>query len=88
MYSNILNPHPYKHTKIGKIIAIFKLFFKMLKLQFLMKFNLKKTIKNNEILNALNESDIIIVCGGGLLGGKKFDSLQHLYQIYIIQVFL
>lgn len=83
VYSNILNPHPYKHTKIGKIIAIFKLFFKMLKLQFLMKFNLKKTIKNNEILNALNESDIIIVCGGGFLGGKKFDSLQHLYQIYI-----
>ena len=39
VYSNILNPHPYKHTKIGKIIAIFKLFFKMLKLQFLMKFN-------------------------------------------------
>ena len=26
--SNILNPHPYKHTKIGKIIAIIKLIIK------------------------------------------------------------
>lgn len=83
VYSNILNPHPYKHTKIGKIFAILKLFFKMIKTQILIKFNLKKAKKEDETLKALNESDIIIVCGGGFLGGKKFDSLEHLYQIYI-----
>lgn len=83
VYSNILNPHPYKHTKFGKIMAMMKIFFKMLKTQFMLKFNFKRAVKKDETLKALNDSDIIIVCGGGFLGGKKFDSLEHLYQIYV-----
>lgn len=83
VYSNILNPHPYKHTKIGKLVAMIKIFFKMLKIQIMMKFNYNRVTNNDETLKALKDSDIIIVCGGGFLGGKKFDSLEHLYQIYI-----
>lgn len=83
VYSNILNPHPYKHTKIGKIMAMMKIFLKMVKTQIMMKFNYEKITNSDETLKALKDSDIIIVCGGGFLGGKKFDSLQHLYQIYI-----
>ena len=40
-------------------------------------------IKKKNNYQALNESDYIVVCGGGFLGGKKFDSLMHLFQIYI-----
>lgn len=83
VYSNILNPHPYKHTKVGKLVAIMKLFFKMLKVQFMLRFSFDKITEKDDTLNALKNSDIIIVCGGGFLGGKKFDSLEHLYQIYI-----
>lgn len=83
VYSNILNPHPYKPGKIGKTIAVIKLFFKMLYIQFNMLCFKKKFLQKNKILNILNNSDMIIVCGGGFLGGKKFDSLMHLYQIYI-----
>lgn len=82
VYSNILNPRPYKHTKIGKLYAIIKLFFKMIYLQFMLKFCKEKLIKKNETFRIMNNSDIIVVCGGGFLGGKKFDSLMHLFQIY------
>lgn len=81
VYSNILNPHPYKHTTIGKIIAIIKLFFLMIKTQIMIK--IKKSNFKNKTLSSLEKSDMIIVCGGGFLGGKKIDSLMHLYQIYI-----
>ncbi len=83
VYSNILNPHPYKHTKIGKLVAIVKILLKLLKIQIMMILAFDKISDKNETLKALKESDIIIVCGGGFLGGKKFDSLEHLYQIYI-----
>lgn len=83
VYSNILNPHPYKHTKLGKIIAICKLFFKLIKTQTMLFLNFEKYVDKDETLKSLKESDIIIVCGGGFLGGKKFDSLEHLYQIFI-----
>ena len=85
--SNILNPHPYKHTKFGKIMAIVKLFIKMLILQFNIKFNFKRFVNNNSTLSLLKNSDLIIVCGGGFLGGKKVDSLMHVYQIYINTLF-
>lgn len=87
VYSNILNPHPYKKGKLGKIIAVIKLFSKMIEIQFGLTFFKKKTIEKYESLKALQESDIIIVCGGGFLGGKKFDSLMHVYQIYVNTIF-
>lgn len=85
--SNILNPHPYKHTKIGRILAIGKLFFKMLQMQIGLKLFRKNTIKKNKSLELLENADIIIVCGGGFLGGKKLDSLMHIYQIYVDTLF-
>ena len=87
VYSNILNPHPYKKGKVGKTIAIIKLFFKMIYIQFGLTFFRKATINKYESLTALQNSDIIIVCGGGFLGGKKFDSLMHIYQIYVDTLF-
>ena len=85
--SNILNPHPYKHTKFGRILAIGKLFFKMLQTQLGIKLFKKSTIKKNRNLELLDEADIIVVCGGGFLGGKKLDSLMHIYQIYVNTLF-
>lgn len=85
--SNILNPHPYKHTKFGRILAIGKLFFKMLQTQLGIKLFKKSTIKKNRNLELLDEADIIVVCGGGFLGGKKLDSLMHIYQIYVDTLF-
>ncbi len=87
VYSNILNPYPYKKGKVGKSIAIIKLFFKMIYIQFGLTFFKRATISRNENLKALQNSDIIIVCGGGFLGGKKFDSLMHIYQIYVDTLF-
>ena len=81
VYSNILNPHPYKHTKIGKIKAMLKLAVRAVKISIGLKFNRENTIKTEKSIQALNESDIIVVCGGGFLGGKKLESLMHLYQI-------
>lgn len=83
VYSNVLNPHPYKHTKIGKIKAIIKLIFSMI-YQFLM-INISKNslIEQYDNYKSLNNCDYIVVCGGGFLGGRKFDSFMHLFQIYI-----
>jgi len=85
--SNILNPHPYKHTKIGKCFAIMKLALKLIKTQFNIKFCFKRFISKNRNMTLLNDSDLIVVCGGGFLGGKKLDSLMHVYQIYINTLF-
>ena len=87
VYSNILNPFPYKHTKVGKLIAIIKLFVKMIYIYLLTKISMNKAIQKNETLKVLFESDIIVVCGGGFLGGKKYDSLIHVFQIYINTLF-
>lgn len=87
VYSNILNPHPYKKGKIGKTIAIIKLFFKMIYIQFGLTFFRERTINKHKNLKVLQDSDVIIVCGGGFLGGKKFDSLMHVYQMYINTLF-
>jgi colanic acid/amylovoran biosynthesis protein len=85
--SNTLNPHPYKHTKIGKFLAITKLFARMCKLYLASKISLKKLTEKEESLKILNDSDLIIVCGGGFLGGKKYDSLMHVFQIYLDTLF-
>ena len=83
VYSNVLNPHPYKHSKIGKIKAIIKLMFNMIYQFFMINVSKKKLIKKYDNYKSLNDSDYIIVCGGGFLGGRKFDSFMHLFQIYI-----
>ncbi len=85
--NNILNPHPYKHTKAGKIIAICRLIIKAIYIRFRMLFLKKAYLKKNNTLRLISECDIILVCGGGFLGGKKFDSFMHLYQIYINTLF-
>ena len=87
VYSNVLNPYPYRKGKVGKIIAIVKLFFKMISMQFGLTFFRNMTIKKHENLSALQKSDMIVVCGGGFLGGKKLDSLMHVYQIYVDTIF-
>lgn len=83
VYSNVLNPFPYKHTKFGKINAIVKLFFSMLYQYIMVNLSKKNLIKRYENYKSLEKSDYIIVCGGGFLGGKKFDSFMHLFQIYV-----
>lgn len=82
VYSNVLNPYPYKRGKLGKIFAMIKVFFQMIKTSWIMKFH-KKSIAKKPNLNALADADMIIVCGGGFLGGKKYTSLMHLYQMSI-----
>jgi colanic acid/amylovoran biosynthesis protein len=72
IYSNILNPYPYRHTYLGKTIAIIKLLFKMIWLYLISKISLKSLIKRNKEFSILNDSDLILVCGGGFLGGKKY----------------
>lgn len=83
VYSNILNPYPFKKTKPGKMVAITKLFSNMIITDIKLKINRNNMIKNNKAISAINESDLIIVCGGGFLGGKKFNSFMHLYQMNI-----
>ena len=87
VYSNVLNPHPYKHTKLGKIIAIVKLFFSMIYQLLMSKLNINHLVKKYDNYKVLYEADLIVICGGGFLGGKKFDSIMHLFQIYINTIF-
>lgn len=81
VYSNVLNPRPYKHTKIGKLVAIFKLIFRAIYLTLMMNINIQSLIEKEESFRSLANSDIIVVCGGGFLGGKKLDSLMHVFQM-------
>ncbi|MBI6004193.1 polysaccharide pyruvyl transferase family protein [Clostridium perfringens] len=83
VYSNVLNPYPFKKTFWGKKLAILKLFTNI-SINYL-NINLLKDrfVENNENIKILKESDLIVVCGGGFLGGKKFNSFMHLYQMYI-----
>ena len=83
VYSNVLNPHPYKHTKIGKIIAVLKLFMTYIYMFIFSNLNLNHLINKYDNFRTLSESDFIIVCGGGFLGGKKMESLMHVFQMYI-----
>lgn len=83
VYSNVLNPHPYKHTKIGKMVAILKLIIMYIYLYIMSNFNLEHLVGKYDNFKALNDCDYIVVCGGGFLGGKKLDSLMHVFQMYI-----
>lgn len=83
VYSNVLNPHPYKHTKIGKVVAIIKLVIMYIYLYAFANLNLNYLINKYDNFKTLSESDFIVVCGGGFLGGKKLESLMHLFQMYI-----
>lgn len=87
VYSNTLNPFPYKQTKFGKTFASIKLFFRMIYLLISSKISFDKLVQKDESLRVLKDSDIIIVCGGGFLGGKKYDSLMHVFQIYLDTLF-
>ena len=83
VYSNVLNPYPFKKTFFRKSIKILKLFLNMI-VNFVGINILKdRFIFKNDNLRVLKESDLIIVCGGGFLGGKKFNSFMHLYQMYV-----
>ena len=44
------------------------------------KISIKSLIAKNNSFKVLAESDFIVVCGGGFLGGKKYDSLMHVFQ--------
>ncbi len=83
VYSNVLNPFPYKHSKIGKLVAIIKLAFSMIKQYIFVNINKNILVKKYDNYKALENADVIVVCGGGFLGGRKFDSLMHVFQIYI-----
>ncbi len=83
VYSNVLNPHPYKHTELGKLVAMIKLVFRCIYLYVMSNLNLNHLVKKDESFKTLDESDYIVVCGGGFLGGKKLDSLMHVFQMYI-----
>ncbi|MFD2611098.1 polysaccharide pyruvyl transferase family protein [Paenibacillus gansuensis] len=81
--SNLLNPYPFKKTKMGKLIAISKLAV-ISALQMILFFLFRGLFVNaNKSMKTLKESDLIIVCGGGFLGGNKFNSLIHLHQIFL-----
>ena len=47
----------------------------------MIKFFKNQILKKEISLKLISDSDLVIVCGGGFLGGKKFDSLMHLFQI-------
>lgn len=83
VYSNILNPYPFNRSKIGKLLAIAKLFVSMVSVYIKLNLFRNTFINNNFVMRVLNESDLIVVCGGGFLGGKKFNSFIHLFQMYV-----
>ncbi|WP_309089155.1 polysaccharide pyruvyl transferase family protein [Domibacillus sp.] len=81
--SNLLNPYPFSKTKAGKSKAIAKLAYNSIIQNITFKVSKKTAAKKYPQIKKMFESDIIIVCGGGFLGGKKFNSLMHLHQINI-----
>ncbi|MFQ7233611.1 MAG: polysaccharide pyruvyl transferase family protein [Enterococcus hulanensis] len=83
--SNLLNPYPVKKTKVHKSIAILKLAFRYMYLKLMVVVNFNRLISKSKSLILCDKSDIIIVCGGGFLGGNKYNSLIHLAQINIVK---
>ena len=83
VYSNVLNPYPFKKSFLGKKMAILKLFKDMCIHHIKLNIMGEKFINNNDNLKVLKDSDLLVVCGGGFLGGKKFNSFIHLYQMYV-----
>lgn len=78
--SNIFNPYPLKKNKVEKLKAITKMGIQFCYL----KLN-KKKLEKLESYRLCESSDIVIVCGGGFLGGNKYNSLIHLAQIDLLR---
>lgn len=81
--SNIFNPYPVKKDKINKAKAIIRMGLEYFYFKFFTIFSSK--LKKNISIKLCEESDLIIVCGGGFLGGNKYNSLIHLAQIDILK---
>ncbi|WP_176554425.1 polysaccharide pyruvyl transferase family protein [Bacillus sp. Marseille-P3800] len=79
--SNLLNPYPLKKTKAGKAKAILKLGINKVKQDMLFGLSEKTILERNISARIIKDSDLVFVCGGGFLGGKKFNSIIHLHQI-------
>lgn len=82
VYSNILNP--YNQTtneyKMGKL----ELFLETLGNLININFNKKSYLQKQEGLKAIENSDLIVIIGGGFLGGENLGSnLVHMNQLYI-----
>ncbi|GEB27119.1 colanic acid biosynthesis protein [Enterococcus casseliflavus] len=82
--SNIFNPYPLKKDKKNKLKAILKMGLKFFQLELSFFFNKESAINKVEGLKLCNKSDLVIVCGGGFLGGNKYNSLMHLAQIHFV----
>lgn len=82
VYSNMVNPynqdtHIYEMSKLALVTNIIKN---------LIRININKTkfLNNNKSMQVLDESDLIVVVGGGYLGGENLGSnIVHLNQIYM-----
>lgn len=82
--SNIFNPYPLKKTKVSKGLAILKMGLQYFNMKTQTTIFGEKLLKNKSY-QICSESDLIIICGGGFLGGNKYNSLIHLAQMDIIQ---
>lgn len=81
--SNLFNPYPVKKTPFCKGIKIIKMMFEALGI----KVGLcHKRIKDYKQI--LLGSDLIIVCGGGFLGGNKYNSLIHVVQYLLLNKYM
>lgn len=82
--SNIFNPYPVKKNKFHKGIAIMKL-----GIQYVLKKSISKIspkfLESNDSVKLCKNSDLLIICGGGFLGGNKYNSLIHLAQMDILK---
>lgn len=80
VYESVLNIHPYNNRsqKIAKILHVILKY-----LIILLKIKLNKI--SDKKLKVLADSDCIIICGGGFLGGSKIGSLIHLMLIHLNQ---
>lgn len=82
--SNLFNPYPVKKDKKNKLKAIFKMGLQFINMFILQLFSFKKLISRYEGLKICANSDLVIVCGGGFLGGNKYNSLMHIAQLFFV----
>lgn len=82
--SNIFNPYPVKKNKLNKGIAIMKMGVQYIFTKIISKAS-KNILCKNSSIKLCESSDILIICGGGFLGGNKYNSLIHLAQIDILK---
>ncbi|MCL6444409.1 MAG: polysaccharide pyruvyl transferase family protein [Alicyclobacillus sp.] len=79
--SNLLNPYPFKKTWHGKVFAVVRLILQAL--AHLVKVVIPAKLGGGTSAT-IRDSDLLIICGGGFLGGRKFNSLIHLVQIWLL----